>query len=96
MEQYAESASLQVPSLESPIQGKGAIRTCLTSAFTAFPDWTMDASKITISGNEASVVNSVHGTHTGPFAEADGNVVAPTNKNFVREPLTRVVLDEKG
>lgn len=96
VEQYAENASFQVPSLESPIQGKAAIRSYLTSAFTAFPDWTMDVSKVIIEGNEAIVVNSVHGTHTGPYTDSDGKAVAPTNKSFVQEQLTRVVVDEKG
>jgi ketosteroid isomerase-like protein len=96
LEQYAENASFQVPNLESPIQGKEAIRSYLTSAFAAFPDWTMDVSKVIVSGNEAIVVNSVHGTHTGPFTDPEGRAVAPTNKSFVQEQLTRVVVDEKG
>ncbi len=96
VEQYAENASFQVPSLESPILGKEAIRSYLTSAFAAFPDWTMDVNKVIVSGNEAIVLNSVHGTHTGPFTDADGKAVAPTGKSFVQEQLTRVVVDEKG
>jgi ketosteroid isomerase-like protein len=96
VEQYAENASFQVPSLESPIEGKAAIRSYLTSAFAAFPDWTMDVTKVLISGNEAIVVNSVHGTHTGPFTDSDGKAVVPTNKTFVQEQLTRVVVDESG
>ena len=96
VDQYAENASYQVPSLESPILGKEAIRSYLTSAFAAFPDWTMDVNKVIVSGNEAIVVNSVHGTHTGPFTGTDGKAVVPTNKTFVQEQLTRVVVDEKG
>lgn len=96
VEQYAENASFQVPNLESPIEGKEAIRSYLTSAFAAFPDWTMDISKVIVSGNEAIVVNSVHGTHTGPFTDTNGKAVAPTNKTFVQEQLTRVVVDETG
>jgi ketosteroid isomerase-like protein len=96
VEQYAENASFQVPNLESPIEGKEAIRSYLTSAFAAFPDWTMDINKVIVSGNEAILVNSVHGTHTGPFTDSDGKAVAPTNKTFVQEQLTRVVVDEKG
>ncbi|MGP8076488.1 MAG: nuclear transport factor 2 family protein [Thermoplasmata archaeon] len=96
VEQYAENASFQVPRLESPIVGKEAIRSFLTSAFAAFPDWTMDINNVIVSGNEAIVVNSVHGTHTGPFTDSDGKAVVPTNKKFVQEQLTRVVVDEKG
>jgi|HubBroStandDraft_1064217.scaffolds.fasta_scaffold12663_3 ketosteroid isomerase-like protein len=96
VEQYAENASFQVPSLESPIQGKEAIRSYLVNSFAAFPDWTMDVSKVIVSGDEAIVVNSVHGTHTGPFTDSDGKAVVPTNKSFVQEQLTRVVVDEKG
>jgi ketosteroid isomerase-like protein len=96
VEQYAENASFQVPNLESPIQGKEAIRSYLTSAFAAFPDWTMDVNNVIVSGNEAILVNSVHGTHTGPFTGSDGKAVAPTNKSFVQEQLTRVVVDENG
>jgi predicted ester cyclase len=96
VEQYAENASFQVPRLESPIVGKEAIRSFLTSAFAAFPDWTMDINNVIVSGNEAIVVNSVHGTHTGPFTDSGGKAVVPTNKTFVQEQLTRVVVDEKG
>lgn len=96
VEQYAENASFQVPSLESPIQGKEAIRSYLTSSFTAFPDWTMDVTHIVVSGDETVVVNSVHGTHTGPFTDSDGKAVIPTNKTFVQEQLTRVVVNETG
>ncbi len=96
VERYAETASFQVPNLESPIEGKAAIRSYLSSAFAAFPDWTMDIDKVLVSGNEAIVVNSVHGTHTGPFTDADGKAVPPTNRTFVQEQLTRVVVDEKG
>ncbi|HEY1198179.1 MAG TPA: nuclear transport factor 2 family protein [Thermoplasmata archaeon] len=94
--QYAENASFQVPNLESPIQGKEAIRSYLTGAFAAFPDWTMDINNVIVSGNEAIVVNSVHGTHTGPFTDSDGKAVTPTNKSFVQDQLTRVVVDENG
>jgi len=96
VEQYAENASFQVPSLESPIQGKEAIRSYLTSAFAAFPDWTMDVNHVIVSGDETFVVNSVHGTHTGPFTDSDGRAVTPTNKTFVQEQLTRVVVNESG
>jgi steroid delta-isomerase-like uncharacterized protein len=96
MEQYAENASFQVPSLDAPIQGKEAIRSYMTSALAAFPDWTMDVNKVIVSGNEVIVVNSVKGTHTGPFTGSDGKAVVPTNKSFVQEQLTRVVVDEKG
>jgi ketosteroid isomerase-like protein len=96
VEQYAENASFQVPSLESPIQGREAIRSYLTSAFAAFPDWAMDISKVIVSGDESIVVNSVHGTHTGPYTDSDGRAVVPTNKTFVQEQLTRVVVNEAG
>jgi uncharacterized protein (TIGR02246 family) len=96
VDQYAEDASFQVPSLDSPLRGKEAIRSYLTSAFAAFPDWTMDISKVMVSGDEAVVVNSVHGTHTGPFTSKDGKSITPTNKAFAQEQLTRVVVNEKG
>lgn len=96
MDQYAENASFQVPNLDAPIQGKEAIRSYLTSALAAFPDWTVDVIKVIVSGNEVIVVNSVKGTHTGPFTGSDGKAVVPTNKTFVQEQLTRVVVDETG
>jgi predicted ester cyclase len=96
MEQYAENASFQVPNLETAIQGKEAIRSYLTGAFAAFPDWTMDINNVIVSGNQAIVVNSVHGTHTGPFTDSGGKAVVPTNKSFVQEQLTHVVVDENG
>jgi ketosteroid isomerase-like protein len=96
VEQYSDDASFQVPSLDSPLRGKEAIRSYLTSSFAAFPDWTMDVSKVIVSGDEAIVVNSVHGTHTGSFTSKDGKLITPTNKKFVQEQLTRVVVNEKG
>jgi len=96
VDEYAENATFQVPNLDAPLQGKEAIRSYLTSAFAAFPDWTMDISKVIVSGDEAVVVNSVHGTHTGPFTASDGKAVAPTNKKFSQEQLTRVVVDSSG
>lgn len=96
VDHYAENASFQVPSLDSPLVGREAIRTFLTSSLTAFPDWTMDVTEVLVSGHEAVVVNSVHGTHTGPYTTKDGKSVAPTNKKLVQEQLTRVVVNEDG
>jgi|SRR5271155_1728540 len=96
VELYAENASFQVPTLESPLVGKDAIRSYVTGALTAFPDWTMDVSSVIVSGQEAVVVNSVHGTHTGPYTTKDGKPVSPTNKKLNQEQLTRVVVNENG
>jgi ketosteroid isomerase-like protein len=96
VEQYAEDASFQVPALDAPIQGREAIRSYLTGAFAAFPDWTMDISKVLVSGDEAVVVNSVHGTHTGPFTTKDGKSIVPTNKKLNQEQLTRIVVNSSG
>jgi steroid delta-isomerase-like uncharacterized protein len=96
MDQYAEDATFQVPTLETPLRGKTAIREFLVGSFAAFPDWTIDVSKVFVSGEENVVVNSIHGTHTGPLAGKDGKSIAPTNKKFVQEQMTRVVLNEKG
>src|ERR1700691_835637 len=96
VEQFADDASYQVPSLDLPLRGKEAIRTFLTNAFAAFPDWTMDIGKVIVAGDETVVVNSVHGTHSGSSSTKDGKSVAPTNKKFVQEQLTRVTVNEKG
>jgi steroid delta-isomerase-like uncharacterized protein len=96
MEQYAEDATFQAPNLEKPIHGKTAIRGFLTGSFTAFPDWKIDITKVYVTGNDVVVVNSVHGTHTGPLLAEDGKSVAPTNKKFVDEQMTRVVLNDSG
>jgi ketosteroid isomerase-like protein len=96
VDQYADDASFQVPSLDAPIQGKEAIRAYLTGTFAAFPDWTMDISKVIVSGDEAVLVNSVHGTHTGPFTTKDGKSIAPTNKKLDQEQLARVVVNANG
>lgn len=93
MEQYAENATFQVPSLDAPIKGKDAIRAFYKGSFAAFPDWTMDVNKLIVSGGETIVVNSVHGTHTGPLTGQNGQSIAPTNKRFTQELLTRVVFD---
>jgi steroid delta-isomerase-like uncharacterized protein len=96
MEQYAEDATFQVPNLETPLKGKVAIRAFLSNSFTAFPDWNMDVTKVYVSGDETVVVNSVRGTHTGQLVGQDGKSFAPTNKKFVQEQMTRVILNEKG
>jgi ketosteroid isomerase-like protein len=96
VDQYAEDASFQVPSLEAPIQGKEAIRSYLTGTFAAFPDWNMDISKVIVQGDEAVLVSSVHGTHTGPYTTQDGKSIVPTNKKFNQEQLARVVVDANG
>ncbi|MCI4347711.1 MAG: ester cyclase [Thermoplasmata archaeon] len=96
VEQYSETATFQVPNLETPLHGKAAIRGFLTGSFTAFPDWTMDVSRVYVTGNDVVVLNSVRGTHTGPLAVPNGQPIAPTNKKFVQEQMTRVVLDASG
>ena len=96
MEQYAEDATFQVPMLETPLKGKVAIRAFLTSNFAAFPDWTIDVTKVFVSGDETVVVNSVHGTHTGPMTGSDGHVVAPTHKRFAQDQATRVIFNDHG
>jgi ketosteroid isomerase-like protein len=96
VEQYAENASFQVPNLDAPLVGKEAIRTYVTGALAAFPDWTMDVKEVLVSGQEAVIVNSVHGTHTGPYTTKDGKSVDPTNKKLLQEQLTRVVVNADG
>ncbi|HEV2520015.1 MAG TPA: ester cyclase [Thermoplasmata archaeon] len=96
VEQYAEDATFQVPSLAAPIHGKTAIRNFLNGSFTAFPDWTMDVSRVYVAGSDVVVVNSVRGTHTGPLAQPNGQPIAPTNKKFAQEQMTRVVLNGSG
>jgi steroid delta-isomerase-like uncharacterized protein len=96
VEQYAEDATFQVPSMDKPIHGKDAIRGFLSGSFIAFPDWTMDVTKVYLSGNEVVVQNSVRGTHTGPLTATDGKSIVATNKKFVQDQITRVVMNEKG
>jgi steroid delta-isomerase-like uncharacterized protein len=96
VEQYADDATFQVPNLESPLRGKEAIRNYLKESFVAFPDWTLDVTKVFVSGDETVIVNSVRGTNTGPMTGVDGKPIAPTHKKFVQDQMTRVVLNEKG
>jgi ketosteroid isomerase-like protein len=96
MEQYADDATFQVPGLDTPLRGKVAIREFLSGSFVAFPDWTLDITKVFVSGDETVVVNSVRGTHTGPLTGQDGKPIAPTNKKFVQDQMTRIVVNEKG
>lgn len=96
LEQYAEDATFQVPMLEKPLHGKTAIRGFLAGSFQAFPDWTLDVKNVYVSGHDVVVLNSVHGTQTGPFTAQDGKSIAPTNKKFAQEQMSRVVLNEAG
>jgi steroid delta-isomerase-like uncharacterized protein len=96
VDQYADDATFQVPSLDAPIKGKDAIRSFLKESFVAFPDWTMDVTKVYISGDETVVVNSVRGTHTGPLTGKDGKSIPATNRKFVSEQMTRVILNGNG
>lgn len=96
VEQYADDATFQVPDLAKPLTGKAAIRSFLTESFVAFPDWNIEVSKVFVQGNDVVVVNSISGTQTGPMKAADGTAVAPTNKRFVSEEMTRLVLNPSG
>ena len=96
VEQYAEDVTFQVPGLDSPLHGKVAIREFLKGNFEAFPDWTMDISKVFVSADETVLVSSARGTHSGPMHGKDGTSIAPTNKKFVQEEMIRVALNEKG
>ena len=96
LEQYAENATFQVPSLDAPLKGKEAIRAFYAGNFAAFPDWTIDITKVIISGDETVIVNSVRGTHTGPLTGSDGKSIAPTHKKFSQDLMTRLVFNDKG
>ncbi|MCI4319767.1 MAG: nuclear transport factor 2 family protein [Thermoplasmata archaeon] len=96
LEQYADDASFQVPGIETPLKGKDAIRQFLSGSYTAFPDWTIDARRVFVNGNETVVVNTVRGTHTGPLVEKDGKTIPATHKKFVSEQMTHLILNEKG
>ncbi len=96
VEQYADDATFQVPALDSPLRGKEAIRSYLKGSFEAFPDRTVDITKVFVSGDEIVLVNSVRGTHTGRLTGADGKSIAPTHKKFVEDQMTRVVFNENG
>jgi hypothetical protein len=93
MERIAEDATFQVPSLAAPLKGKEAIRSYLRSTYTAFPDWRMAVSKLIISGGDSIMVNSIHGTNSGPLTGPDGIVHEPTNRKFSQDQLTLVTFD---
>jgi steroid delta-isomerase-like uncharacterized protein len=96
LDQYAEDATLQMPSEEHILQGKAAIRTAYVNAFAAFPDWTVEPKTISVVGSEVLIVNSVHGTHDGPLTAAAGKSIPATHRKFSQEQMTRIVLNEKG
>jgi steroid delta-isomerase-like uncharacterized protein len=96
MDQYADDATFQVPSLDTPLKGKEAIRSFMKGSFAAFPDWTIDARSVVVFGNETLVVNTVRGTHDGPLVGQDGKTIPATHKKFVQEQMTHVILNEKG
>jgi steroid delta-isomerase-like uncharacterized protein len=96
VEQYADNATFQVPSLDAPLRGKDAIRAYLSNSFAAFPDWTMDITKVFISGGETVVLNSVRGTQTGPLAIPNAASIPPTNRKFVQDQMTHIVLNSNG
>jgi len=97
VEQYAENASFQVPSMTSPIQGRNAIRAYYTSTFAAFPDWTIEPTEVFVNGTSTIVVNSVHGTQRGPLPSPNGNYsIDPTNRRISQDLVTRLVFNEDG
>jgi len=97
VEQYAENATFQAPSMATPIHGKNAIRAYYQGNFAAFPDWTIEPSEVFVSGTTTVVVNSVHGTHTGPFTSQNGKeTIAPTNRKVSQDLVTRLVFNEHG
>jgi steroid delta-isomerase-like uncharacterized protein len=96
VEQYADDATFQLPSLDTPLKGKEAIRSFLQGSFAAFPDWTIDVRSVVVSGNETLVVNSVRGTQDGPLVGLDGKTIPATHRKFVQEQMTHVVLNEQG
>ncbi|MFZ1023372.1 MAG: ester cyclase [Thermoplasmata archaeon] len=96
LDQYAEDATFQGPGQEHPIQGKEALRAFYTGSFAAFPDWTLNVTTLSVVGNEVLIVNSVGGTHDGPWASPEGKSIPATHRKFAQEQMTRVVLNEKG
>lgn len=96
LDQYAEDATFQGFAQEQPVRGKAAIRTALTNDFVAFPNWTIEPKTISVVGNEILIVNSVSGTHEGPYVSAMGKSHAATHRKFSQEQMTRVVLNENG
>jgi len=96
LEQYADDATFQVPTLDAPLHGKTAIRGFLAGSYQAFPDWTLDVQHVHVFGHDVVTLNSVHGTNTGPLTAEDGKSIAPTNKKFVQEQMSRVVLNDAG
>jgi steroid delta-isomerase-like uncharacterized protein len=96
LETYAEDATFQVPDLSTALHGKTEIRDFLQESFAAFPDWTLDVTKVYVSGSETVVVNSIRGTHTGPMTAKDGQTFPATNKKFVSDQMTRIVVNEQG
>jgi uncharacterized protein (TIGR02246 family) len=96
VEQYADDAVFQVPGQDTPLSGREAIRSFLKENYTAFPDWTMSAKSVAVTGNEVLVVDSVSGTHTGPLTGWDGRSIAPTHRKVVLDGMTHIVLNEGG
>lgn len=96
LDQYVEDATFQSPAEENPIQGKAAIRTAMTEAFTAFPDWTIEPKVISVVGNDVLIVNSVHGTHNGPLNVAGRKSIPATHRKFSQDQMTRIVLNDHG
>ena len=56
----------------------------------------MDVSRVYVTGNDIVIVNSVRGTHSGPLAQPNGQSIAPTNRKFVEDQMTRIVLNANG
>jgi C-1 hydroxylase len=96
LEQYSEEATFQSPAEERAMQGKAAIRTMYTNAFTAFPDWKLEPNTISIVGNEVLIVNSVSGTHDGPLNGPAGASFPATHRKFSQDQMTRIVINADG
>ncbi len=96
VDKFADDAIFQVPDQEKPFTGKEAIRSFLKDNYTAFPDWTMTAKSLAVSGNEVLVVDSVTGTHNGPLTGFGGKSIAPTHRKIALDEMTHIVVNEGG
>jgi steroid delta-isomerase-like uncharacterized protein len=93
LENYAEDAEVILPGAP-PIKGKEAIRQAWELFSTAIPDERALEMRFIADGNTVVTEWKTTGTHAGPLAAPNGEMIPPTGKTITQNGTT--VFDFEG